>query len=633
MPEYLAPGVYVEEVSFRSKSIEGVPTSTTGFAGLTRSGPVYYVDGPSSSEPRLVTSFTEFERVYGGLTPLSLDTDDDGVADNDWLPYVAHAARAFFDNGGRRLYVSRVFVPRHGDGALGVASRVITVAPGKSATWHARWPGADGNVYVETRLVRSKNVAFTWPAEDVVRNAWGRQARRAIAGTVVEIYTPPLPLPPPPPPDPPFTGNATLNLADTYVVSVDVDGRQHFLRASDGVERSPGAADVIQIVEMQAIVRVDAENVYVFDQLAADPAQKRDVVRILQRHDPEDENAPVWLEWDPTGIGEGAAKLMKALHDNPGRLAGGNDGALVSPDELKGKEASLDDAKIKATGLEALGEIDDIAIVALPDGGPLGGTSAEQAADRLIGHAERLRYRIAVVDAPKGSSMNEIRSFRGKFDSKYAALYHPWIEIFDPTERAAQGAPPKILPLPPSGFVCGIYARSDIERGVHKAPANEVVRGLTRFEANINKGRQDVLNPEGINALRFFEGRGNRVWGARTISSDPEWKYVNVRRLFIYLEHSIDKGTQWAVFEPNNDRLWANIRQTIEDFLLVLWKNGALLGQKPEEAYFVRCDRTTMTQNDIDNGRMICLIGVSPVKPAEFVIFRVGQWTAGAKVN
>jgi hypothetical protein len=179
--------------------------------------------------------------------------------------------------------------------------------------------------------------------------------------------------------------------------------------------------------------------------------------------------------------------------------------------------------------------------------------------------------------------------------------------------------------------VAGIYARSDILRGVFKAPANEVVRGLTKFEININKARQDVLNPEGINALRFFEGRGNRVWGARTMSSDPEWKYVNVRRLFIFLEHSIDKGTQWAVFEPNNERLWANIRSTIEDFLLVQWKSGALMGGKPEEAFFVRCDRTTMTQNDLDNGRLVCLIGVAPTYPAEYVIFRIGQWTADSQ--
>jgi hypothetical protein len=342
----------------------------------------------------------------------------------------------------------------------------------------------------------------------------------------------------------------------------------------------------------------------------------------------------VWLDWDPTTAtgNDVAAHLLVALQQNPNkRLAGGHDGVIASPDDLLGEESDPDDVTRKATGLEALGEIDDIAIVALPDGGAYDDVvDSLAAADRLIGHAERMRYRIAVVDGMAHSSMTEIRHFRGQFDSKYAALYHPWIEILDPTERAAQGAPPRRLLLPPSGFVCGIYARSDIQRGVHKAPANEVVLGLTKFEININKARQDVLNPEGINALRFFEGRGNRVWGARTLSSDPEWKYVNVRRLFIFMEHSIDKSTQWAVFEPNNDRLWRNIRQTVEDFLLTLWRDGALIGEKPEKAYFVHCDRSTMTQNDLDNGRMICLIGVAPTKPAEFVIFRIGQWTGDA---
>jgi uncharacterized protein len=240
---------------------------------------------------------------------------------------------------------------------------------------------------------------------------------------------------------------------------------------------------------------------------------------------------------------------------------------------------------------------------------------------------------MAIVDPPQASSLSQVREFRSQFDTKYAALYYPWLEILDPTKRPDPGSPPPRLVIPPSGAVAGIYARSDIERGVHKAPANEVVLGITQFEnkKNITFDQQAVLNPEGINALRFFEGRANRVWGARTMSSDPEWKYVNVRRLFIYLEHSIDKSTQWAVFEPNNERLWASIRQTIEDFLLVVWRTGALMGTKPEEAYFVRCDRTTMTQNDLDNGRLICLIGVAPTYPAEFVIFRIGQWTADAR--
>ena len=618
MPEYLAPGVYVEEVSFRSKTIEGVPTSTTGFAGMAHYGPVQYPGGPKTTEPRLITSFTEFESVYGGLDALMV-----GPAGTDErLSYLAHAARAFFDNGGKRLYVSRVFVPRGTDPGpfdFGIANLQIPVGDA-SVTWKARWPGRFGNVHVETKIVRSKNVSYQDPTFGTT------QARRAKAGAVVEIISGSNPIP---------VGNAALDAATLAVVQVNANGQQSFQRGGNSV--AVAAADIIQLVEMQIVVQVDAERVDVYNELAADPQQKRYMGKILQRDDPEDENAVVWLDWDPSVVpanSDPPAALMVALQTPPSnRLVGGHDGLLVAPDDLKGKEASLDNAEVKATGLEGLGEIDDIAIVALPDGGALADpVQIQQAAERLISHAERLRYRIAVIDAPEGSSMTEIRAFRGKFDSKYAALYHPWIEILDPTERPAQGAPPRRLMLPPSGFVTGIYARSDIERGVHKAPANEVVRGLTRFEANINKARQDVLNPEGINALRFFEGRGNRVWGARTVTSDPEWKYVNVRRLFIYMEHSIDKGTQWAVFEPNNQMLWANIRQTVEDFLLVLWKNGALLGDKPEDAYFVRCDRTTMTQNDLDNGRLICLIGVAPTKPAEFVIFRIGQWTADSKI-
>mgnify|MGYP003288235017 CR=1 FL=1 len=600
MPEYLAPGVYVEEVSFRAKSIEGVPTSTTGFAGLTHYGPVRYPGGPKNSEPRLITSFTEFERVYGSLNELGIGAGRPA--------YLAHAARAFFENGGKRLYVSRVYTPPPGDLTQGVASRAISDL-GLTATWTARWPGAMGNVLVETQPMRTR---VTVSGTGVVQ--------RVKDGAVIEV----LPGGTPPPP------NAPITLADLRVVRIDQDGNQTF----DG-GGPPNSGNIVHLVELIVTVRAGLDRVDQYTELAGDPAQTRYIGRVLELDDPADENALVALKWDAGAPGASAASLMAILTGPTaaGRLQDGKDGIEPAATDFAGQEADPDITTLTATGLAALGEIDDIAIVAMPDAATLA-TDDEifTATQSLVAHAEGLRYRIAVVDGPQASSLNEIREFRGKFDSKYAALYHPWIEILDPTERAAQGRPPKRLMLPPSGFVSGIYARSDIERGVHKAPANEVVRGLTRFEANINKARQDVLNPEGINALRFFEGRGNRVWGARTMSSDPEWKYVNVRRLFIYIEHSIDKGTQWAVFEPNGPRLWANIRQTVEDFLLVLWRDGALLGDKPEQAYFVRCDRTTMTQNDLDNGRLICLIGVAPVKPAEFVIFRIGQWTGDAKV-
>ncbi len=617
MPEYLSPGVYVEEVSFRSKSIEGVATSTTGFAGMTRFGPVHYPGGPGTCEPRLIGSFTEFESVYGGLEPLHAPTEAD-----ERLSYTAHAARAFFLNGGTRLYIARVFSPRGIDPNLdwGVAGTAVAVS-GTTATWTARWPGKYGNVWVDAQVVRSKNAAYAAP-----QYAGIVQVNGAKNGAVVEIVTagtPPI-------------GNDPLSLANLAQVSIDPgDGHQVFSRA--GAAFLPAPSDMIQNLALRVLVKTDDNNLKVYEQLATDALSKRYLAKILQPDNPEDENAAVYLRWDPSlAVGtDVAAKLMVALQANPNkRLTGGHDGVVATPADLTGADADPDDVSKKATGLGALGEVDDIAIVALPDGGSYDDVdSCAAAGDALIAHAEKLRYRFAVIDPPFNSSMTQVRNFRGRFDSTYAAVYHPWLEILDPSQRSAQGAPPPRLQLPPSGFITGIYARTDIERGVFKAPANEPLFGVVKLENNINKARQDVLNPENINALRFFEGRGNRVWGARTISSDPEWMYVNVRRLFIYLEHSIDKGTQWAVFEPNNQRLWANIRHTIEDFLLVTWKTGALMGAKPEEAYFVRCDRTTMTQNDLDNGRLICLIGVAPTKPAEFVIFRIGQWTADASTS
>jgi len=619
MPEYLAPGVYVEEVSFRSKSIEGVPTSTTGFAGVTRYGPVQYTGGPTTTKPRLITSYTEFERVYGGLEPLELASESGRIA------YLAHAARAFFNNGGRRLYVSRVFAPAEGNEVSDhIAHLTVTPTLG-SAEWVARWPGDDGNVLVDTQAVRGKNVAFEYPNDpnDILdKHTWGPQAKSVKAGAVVELTASGGDMP---------TGNAPLTEADLRVVSVDADGRQSFIdNSGSAVAVAPGTQ--IGLVELRVTVYGPGGRVDSYDRLGAHPDQTRDIATVLELDDPADENAMVALNWTPASNAFSPAALMAALQSADKRLSGGSDGELPGPDLLRGDEANPDVVTERATGLEALGELDDIAIVALPDGSTTDSDDYNlSAAGHLIAHAEKYRYRIAVVDGARESSLNEIREFRSKFDSKYAALYHPWIEILDPLYPVIPGIPPRKLLLPPSGFVTGIYARSDIERGVHKAPANEVVRGLTKFEININKARQDVLNPEGVNCLRLLDGRGSRVWGARTMSSDPEWKYVNVRRLFIYIEHSIEKATQWAVFEPNNERLWANIRSMVEDFLFVLWRDGALIGAKPEEAYFVRCDRTTMTQNDLDNGRMICLVGLAPSRPAEFVIFRVGQWTADSK--
>ena len=333
-------------------------------------------------------------------------------------------------------------------------------------------------------------------------------------------------------------------------------------------------------------------------------------------------------------VGTLSADLKKALLDPASadsarsvetRLAGGNDGARPGSTEYAGDDEDPDDR----SGMKALEDVEDISIVAAPGStfGYEGGFRAEATtiANLLIGHAERMRYRIAVLDSGDGQSIAQVSTMRAGLDSKHAALYYPWVRVLDPITRQE-------INLPPSGFVAGIYARNDVERAVFKAPANEVVTGALGFETMLNRAQQEVLNPLGVNCFRFFEGRGNRLWGARTISSDPEWKYVNLRRYFAYLERSIDRGTQWAVFEPNGEQLWGNVRRTISDFLLNEFQMGALLGDKPDKAYFVKCDRSTMTQNDLDNGRLVVLIGVAALRPAEFVIFRIGQWTADRKV-
>ncbi|HEU5387301.1 MAG TPA: phage tail sheath subtilisin-like domain-containing protein [Streptosporangiaceae bacterium] len=625
MPEYLAPGVYVEEVSFRSKSIQGVPTSTTGFAGLAHYGPVQYPDGPRASEPRLVTSYAEFERVYGGL-----ETFDDGLAGTlqapqQPLPYLAHAARAFFLNGGSLLYVSRIYQPSPAGSGVAWAEIAIPTPAPSVAHFRARWPGDYGNALVTVSAVRGGDVGIHTPGGSA-------QVSGGIGdGTILEIV----------PPGAQPAADTPLTIANLRVFKRDPDGSQIFTD-SGGNPAPPSVTDWLLPVQVDVTVSGRPQRQDLYARLGLAAYGNRAINMVLALDNPEDEDGIVWFDYasppDPAHTSPYPIHLLMGLAGDQApirqyRLHDGKDGTFPqAADAFAGLEAAPDDITKKATGLAALAEVDDVAIVALPDAGAIADADLRfEVAQRLVRHAEECRYRIAIVDGPQHASINTIRAFRGNFDSSYAALYHPWIEVLDPNGPAAPGIPTQKLELPPSGFVAGIYARSDITRGVYKAPANEIVYGLTRFESNINQGRDKVLNPENINALRFFPDRGNRVWGARTLSSDPEWLYVNVRRLFIYLEHSIDKSTQWVVFEPNNEELWRNITQTIKDFLEVQWRNGALLGATPDQAYFVHCDRSTMSQNDLDNGRLICLIGVAPVKPAEFVIFRIGQWTGDAR--
>ncbi|MBD2207017.1 phage tail sheath family protein [Calothrix sp. FACHB-1219] len=328
---------------------------------------------------------------------------------------------------------------------------------------------------------------------------------------------------------------------------------------------------------------------------------------------------------DGLSLNQAQAGIRTELGTNSFSLSGGNDNEASINDNTY---IGVDNVNPQdRTGLYALKNIQEISIVAIP------GRTSQTVQNQLINHCELMRYRFAVLDSQVGDRIAEVQEQRGLFDTKYAAIYYPWVRIPDPFPENPQ-AQGSVL-LPPSGHTMGIYARSDIERGVYKAPANEVIRGISDLEFKLNKEEQDILNPRNINVLRNFreDNRGLRVWGARTLSSDSDWKYINVRRLFIFIEKSIERGTQWVVFEPNDEALWQRVRRVVTAFLTNVWRDGALMGRTAEEAFFVKCDRTTMTQDDIDNGRLIVQIGIAPVKPAEFVIFRIGQWVGGSSLE
>jgi phage tail sheath protein FI len=519
MPEYLHPGVYIEEIERGPRPIEGVATSTAAFLGETERGP---------TRPRMVTSYNEYARWFGGT-----------FGADKYMPY---AVNGFFDNGGRRAYICRIVSPM-------------------SDTEVAKTASHDFD-----RL----HVEATGPGR------WGNHIWVQIEGsatTVSDLGNPPKPIP------------AGIRLRIAYWGNV-ADDFTPFNPFENELKPRP------TIVE-------DNFNDLSFDEASPDYLPKR-------------VNGSSQLIYVTVGTGNAPAPSTGAA------LADGDQGAgpLTSAD-FQGKPLEAG----KPKGLDAL-ELDDfrdVALVYAP------GITDKTLLIPIITHCELQKFRFAVVDCdPSESDLSKIDPRTNIQESQYAAFYYPWIKISDPQNGA-------LREVPPGGHMLGIYARTDSERGVFKAPANEVVRGALDVKFDVNERIQDNLNPKGVNAIRKFPGRGILLWGARTMSANTLWKYVSVRRLFIFLEHSIYDGTQWVVFEPNDERLWARVKDTIRLFLRTQWREGAMMGKTEQEAFFITCDRTTMTQDDILNGRLICEIGIAPVRPAEFVIFRIFQNTAEAQ--
>jgi phage tail sheath protein FI len=298
------------------------------------------------------------------------------------------------------------------------------------------------------------------------------------------------------------------------------------------------------------------------------------------------------------------------------------------PQLVFGDFTGVDSDPNSPTGLAALDAVDDISIYCCPDENYGGGTMTPDIDGAIRASCENLMDRFAIFQsAPNPGPPDQVAIPSSAISPRgYAAFYYPWVKVADPKTNI-------LTLIPPGGHIAGIYARSDANYNVAKDPANEQISGIDSLQLLIGNSLQGQLNPIGVNCLRYFKAQGNLVYGGRTTSPDPDWVYINVRRLFIFIEKSIQQGTQWVVFQPNDQTTWARVIRSVSDFLTGLWMQNMLMGATKDQAFFVRCDMTTMTQTDIESGRLIVVVGVAPVYPAEFVIFQIGQWSGGASVT
>lgn len=570
MAEYLSPGVYVEEFDSGAVPMANVSTSTAGFIGVTEKG-------PQNGAPILVTNYANFRRIFG----TNLSENEFGS-----YRYLSYAVNQFFTNGGSRCYIKRV-VPA--DAAFAHNVEEDSVAP---LVIYAKNPGAWGNKI--TLVVTPSNKSKTQILERIetsndvkykVKNASGFSAGDIIA----------------------FQDES----GKKYNKIATVDG--NILTFAEDFDESVVDTGLIPkkvILSCEVNIEIKFENQmerYEFCSFNMDSSDfinqklaKSELVVVDAKA--TDEMIPPYQLI--TGNEEGEFIIS---------LFGGTNGTLdaLSSADFIGE----DNGPGERTGIQAFIDNNEVSIMAVP------GVTDPQVQLTLVAHCELMKNRFAILDVPRDKkTVDEVLSYRNFFDSEFAAMYHPWVKVLDPLTK-------NTIAIPPSGSAAGVYARTDNSRGVHKAPANEIVSACVGLDCNYTTGEQDILNPKGVNLIRSFTGQGIRIWGARTVSSNALWRYINVRRLFIFIEESIRTSTNWVVFEPNDQLLWLRVRRTIEIFLGDVWRTGALAGATEDEAFFVDIGPNTMTQGDIDAGRLICVIGVAPTKPAEFVIFRITQKT------
>lgn len=562
MAEYLSPGVYVEEYESSPRAIEGVGTSTAGFIGMT-------VKGPTVGAPSLVTNFADFQRQFGGY--LSEYTH----GEYRYLPY---AVEQFFTNGGTRCFVTRV-IPDDAKVATANAG-ILSLRAANEGKWGNR-------ILVSFTTVNKRKMQLIAKEGDLVYTA--KSTAGFAEGDLVE-----------------FAGE--MNRISTIFENT-ITFEQAF--AGDPVDTALVPKAVLYSVEMDVTVRYESDT-EVYTGLNLNPTSPNYVADKLKSSTllAVEDVAPAPEIANPVSLIFGEGKLAGSL-----AFTGGSDGTVEAVNA--GTYIGDDKGPGKRTGIQSFIENTAASIIAVP------GVTIPEVVVSLVAHCENQQNRFAILDIPKDKvKVNDVLEYRSMVDSTYAAMYHPWVQVFDPITK-------KPGFVPPSGSVAGVYSRTDVSRGVHKAPANEVVQ-CTGLSVGYNNGEQDILNPAGVNLIRALPGQGIRVWGARTASSNASFKYVNVRRLFIYVEQSIKAATNWVVFEPNNSSLWARVQMTVSSFLENMFRAGMLAGETPAEAFFVDIGPSTMSRDDIMNGRLICEIGIAPSRPAEFVIFRVTQFTSEA---
>ncbi len=530
MPEYLSPGVYIQEIDSGPRPIEGVGTATAAFVGFAPAGP------PNSAV--LVTNWSQYVDTFGRL--------EEGGRRNPHVAgaYLSHAVYGYFLNGGGRCYVTRVVAPSAGEEKstpLQLPSRSSKAVPSLFVS-----PKSTQHQDIQVDIVPPSKTALQPQPEgdekDIEQLSQELFTMRVRMGDEEEVYE-----------------NLSLGSGQ---------GRK------SAVETVNQASKLIKLVEAKT----------------------------------------------PGTAAERAPEVGNYLVKTP---------PMTKLPQVQSSHFTGDVAE--RSGLEGLEVAEDVTMVSCPDlmaayqAGAIDANGVKAVQLAMIAHCERMGDRVALLDPLPDLTPQQVKRWREQdtnYDSRFAVLYYPWIKV----DGNGNGRP---MAIPPSGHMAGIYARSDNERGVHKAPANEVVRGALEAVMQITKGEQDTLNPIGVNCIRSFTGRGLRVWGARTLSSDPAWRYVNVRRLFNYVEKSIERGTQWVVFEPNDPDLWARVKRDVGAFLTGAWRDGMLFGRAPEEAFFVKCDEENNPSDVRDRGQLFIDIGLAPVKPAEFVIFRLSQWAGG----